>query len=158
MSQKWAKSEFWTCATKSRFWSIFTDSRSYCNMPGKIRHAKRSWTALDNKTSHFSTTLEPMSALLPMEWRFFKRILQVQMLCNKGKTTLLLRSQHGYNLFLSERPIFELSLDRSYFLGSFSLEMFLRMFLNFSNGNLITLKDQAKIIVFTLMNCTLITI
>ena len=31
-------------------------------------------------------------------------------------------------------------LDRYYFLGSFSLEMFLRMFLNFNNGNLITFK------------------
>ena len=34
--------------------------------------------------------------------------------------------------------VFELSLDRSYFLGCFRLEMFLRMFLNFNNGTLIT--------------------
>ena len=45
-----------------------------------------------------------------------------------------------YTPFLYERPIFELSLDRSYFLGSFSQEMFLRMFLSFNNGNLITFK------------------
>ena len=85
----------------------------------------------------------------------FQRILQVQMLCNKGKRTLLLRSQHRYNLFFYKNvQFFELSPDRSYFLASFSLEMFLRMFLNFSNGNLMTLKDQAKIVVVTLMNCT----
>ena len=76
------------------------------------------------------------------------------MLCNKGKRTLLLRSQHGYNLFYKNVQFFELSPDRSYFLASFSLEMFLRMFLNFSNGNLMTLKDQAKIVVVKLMNCT----
>ena len=83
-------------------------------------------------------------------------MLQVQMFCNKGKKrTLLLRSQHGYNLFFYKNvQFFELSPDRSYFLASFSLEMFLRMFLNFSNGNLMTLKDQAKIVVVTLMNCT----
>ena len=39
-------------------------------------------------------------------------------------------------LFLyNSLSIFELSLHRSYFLGCFRLEMFLRMFLNFNDGN-----------------------
>ena len=51
------------------------------------------------------------------------------------------RQYSSFFLFLSECPFFELSaLDRSHFRGSFSLKMFLRMFLNFNNGNLITLK------------------
>ena len=36
--------------------------------------------------------------------------------------------------------IFELGLDVSYFFDTFSLGMFLQMFLNFNNGNLITFK------------------
>ena len=57
-------------------------------------------------------------------------------------------------------PIFELSLDSSYLLGSFSLEMFLQMFLNFNYRNLATFKlhiyrpDKTMIIVFKLMNST----
>ena len=48
---------------------------------------------------------------------------------------------HSFSPFLSQCPFFELSaLDRSHFLGSFSLTMFIRMFLNFNNENLITLK------------------
>ena len=51
------------------------------------------------------------------------------------------KATHSFSPFLSECPFFELSaLDRSHFLGSFSLTMFLRMFLNFNNENLITLK------------------
>ena len=47
----------------------------------------------------------------------------------------------GYTIFvLEERPVFELGLDRSYFLENFSLEKFLQMFLNFNNGNLLTFK------------------
>ena len=37
-----------------------------------------------------------------------------------------------------------LSLDRSYFLGSFNLEMFLRMFLNFNNSKCITDHTQSE--------------
>ena len=37
-----------------------------------------------------------------------------------------------------------LNLDRSYFLGSFNLEMFLRMFLNFNNSKCITDHTQSE--------------
>ena len=37
--------------------------------------------------------------------------------------------------YITASLFFELSLDRSYFLGCSRLEMFLRMFLNFNNGN-----------------------
>ena len=54
---------------------------------------------------------------------------------------------HSFPPFLSECPFFELSaLDCSHFLGSFSLKMFLRMFLNFNNGKLITLKLEMDMI------------
>ena len=42
------------------------------------------------------------------------------------------------------RQFVELSLDSSYFLGSFNLEMFLRMFLNFNNSKCITDHTQSE--------------
>ena len=56
------------------------------------------------------------------------------------KTTATLIHYTCTTLFFIRTSTFELSLDRSYFLGSFSLDKSLRMFLNFSNGNLITLR------------------
>jgi len=42
------------------------------------------------------------------------------------------------------RPFFELSLDRSFFLDSFNLEMFLRMFLKFNNSKCIIDHTQSE--------------
>ena len=42
------------------------------------------------------------------------------------------------------RQFVELSLDSSYFLGSFNLEMFLRMFLNFNNNKCIIDHTQSE--------------
>ena len=128
------------------------------NMPGKIRLAKRSWTALDTECDitffHYVGTDVSAIHLLPMEWRFFKESYKCRCSATKVKEPFCCVLSMDTIFFYKNVQFFELSPDRSYFLASFSLEMFLRMFLNFSNWNLMTLKDQAKIVVVTLMNCT----
>ena len=137
---------------------IALDTPLIPNMPGKIRHAKRSWTALDTECDitffHYVGTDVSAIHLLPMEWRFFKESYKCRCSATKVKEPFCCVLSRDTIFFYKNVQFFELSPDRSYFLASFSLEMFLRMFLNFSNGNLMTLKDQAKIVVVTLMNCT----
>ena len=72
---------------------------------------------------------------------------------NKEQTWFDKNSKKAYTLYIGTST-FEFSLDRSYFLGSCSLEMILMTFSNFNNGNLITFKlhnrqDKIMVTVFT---------
>ena len=120
---------------------IALDTPLIPNMPGKIRHAKRSWTALDTECDitffHYVGTDVSAIHLLPMELRFFKDSYKCRCSATKAKEPFCCVLSIDTIFFYKNVQFFELSPDRSYFLASFSLEMFLRMFLNFSNGNLI---------------------